>query len=754
MAKAIELFAIIESVITRVFRIRTALVYGRGKDILRLTHKRWWQPALLLFVMLLGSACSKGQETADGPTAVPATLVAEEEPMATQVIEPSATPLPLVSFKGVEFIFDEKLLGAIGDKFHLPPAPPGALPAQPERLVIELSDDAGDELPQLTIFPVEQYEALSDEAAEDIASLQELLKTRPTDNLTDLPLVPFYQAVESYHSRPTYLDFQNGSGISFLARADHDHSLATDEAFFYTFQGLTNDGQFYVAAFVPLSGSVNNGSASHQTQDGSTEHSAKPALGGGWISADAGEGYSLVDDIMLSLLVTPDDSFPSIILPSFAASDGISVAYDSAISGEASVQRVPAIVKNPEGITEFLHGLPDILAVDFNQNADDSEAMLQVQQIRDESGTFFESIPQWQQQFAEALAGGTADTITKLHGEESISDLVDISFQNGHGYRWLSQDTLNGDRAAQASSSPQTYHFHGVSSDGRTLVRAHHPIEQDISQLEALAYLDSVINSLMIDPGASLESSIPINAEDCENNAEFLNDVSIPADTEVERGDVFVKIWRIRNSGTCTWTPAYHIRYVEGNPIDWQEMAIGSVVAPGEETEVSITANSPFNPGIYQAWWQIADEQEQPFGESLLLRFEAPRPATDIPGYGVIEGDIKYPANGNPAVDVYFLRTDGSERYVMQTEKGWTLYSNSVPVGDYFVFARVVGDSSDSGGGYTNAVICGLHADCQDHDLVEVAVREGRAARDVDIFDWYAPAGSFPLPDAEPQPQG
>ena len=182
-------------------------------------------------------------------------------------------------------------------------------------------------------------------------------------------------------------------------------------------------------------------------------------------------------------------------------------------------------------------------------------------------------------------------------------------------------------------------------------------------------------------------------------------------------------------------------------------MAVTDVVPPGEETEVGITIQSPSYPGIYQAWWELADEEAVRFGDQLGLLFEAPAPVTDIPGYGVVEGEINYPANGNPAFEIYFQTTDGSERHVMQTEQGWTKYSKTVPVGSYHVFARVLGDTSDSGGGFTNAVICGLHADCSDHSLMEVIVEEGRAARDVNLFDWYAPAGSFPLPDPVVEPQ-
>ena len=90
------------------------------------------------------------------------------------------------------------------------------------------------------------------------------------------------------------------------------------------------------------------------------------------------------------------------------------------------------------------------------------------------------------------------------------------------------------------------------------------------------------------------------------------------------------------------------------------------------------------------------------------------------------------------------MRTDGSQRYALETEDGWDHYANELPVGDYYVFARVTGDESDSGGGYTADVLCGMT--CADHSLVPVTIEDGKATREVNITDWYAPAGTFPLP--------
>ncbi|MFN2118432.1 MAG: NBR1-Ig-like domain-containing protein [Candidatus Promineifilaceae bacterium] len=712
--------------------------------------RRWWLLALLLFLLFVIPACrSTPVEVLDTPSPQPSepAQIVDARPSPTTMKESTAKPLPTVSFEGIQFTFDEATLGPLGTTVHHPPVPPGEDYVQPEHLEIQLKAGDLEVSPVLYIFPVQQYEALSETAAGEIAELRTILAERPSEIEGALPFLPMYEAVESYHSDPKYIDFQNGSGISFLTNVDHDNSLATNDSLFYTYQGLTEDGRYYVATLVPISNVSSDEADNPIVSDGydgaAVDHSAKAQIGtGNWISVDLGDGRSLIDDMMSSLLVQPDESFPTITLPIFFTAKGLVLGYDQGLSGVPSIEYSPAILDSPNGEVTLLTGVPDFVTVRFHhQSKDSSDAELQIQPVRDETGHFFEAIPEWQQKKTISLEDDDLGLVHLLDNGP-VSDLIRIAYQNGSGFRGV---TAAGD-GSDISAAQEYYIFNGMSADGRYMVRLRHPLPTSTSHEEALSYIDDMVKSLTVAEDVSTGSSMPVNSTDCENDAEFVEDISIPDYTVVERDDTFVKIWRVRNTGTCTWTPTYKSNFSQGNPLEWQAMAIAEIVPPGEETEVSVSVQSPDIPGIYQTWWQLSDEQGQNFGDRLGVLFEAPKPATDIPGYGVIEGDINYPAAGNPAIDIYFLNIENNERYSMRTEQGWTRFSNAVPIGTYHVFGRVVGDSSDSGGGFTEAVICGLHAGCNDHDLVDVLVQEGRANHDVNLFDWYAPAGSFPLP--------
>ena len=43
--------------------------------------------------------------------------------------------------------------------------------------------------------------------------------------------------------------------------------------------------------------------------------------------------------------------------------------------------------------------------------------------------------------------------------------------------------------------------------------------------------------------------------------AAFITDVTVPDGTQFAPGEVFTKTWRLKNIGTCTWTPDYDIAF-------------------------------------------------------------------------------------------------------------------------------------------------------------------------------------------------
>lgn len=84
------------------------------------------------------------------------------------------------------------------------------------------------------------------------SNLRRLLRERPheVENRRDLPDIPYNNASPSIVSRFQYLDFRSGSGLLFLTQysQEMEPNPVNNEELTLSFQGITKDGRYYVAA--------------------------------------------------------------------------------------------------------------------------------------------------------------------------------------------------------------------------------------------------------------------------------------------------------------------------------------------------------------------------------------------------------------------------------------------------------------------------------------------------------------------------
>jgi hypothetical protein len=119
--------------------------------------------------------------------------------------------------------------------------------------------------PQINVYPVDEYRAISSYASDIIDSLLWTLANHPPGGaLSDLPFLPMWPAAQMFSTKVSYFDFQNGSGVRYLTMYGQDIYPVDNQNLFYTFQGLTQDGRYYISAVLPIT-NVN------LPYDGSTE---------------------------------------------------------------------------------------------------------------------------------------------------------------------------------------------------------------------------------------------------------------------------------------------------------------------------------------------------------------------------------------------------------------------------------------------------------------------------------------------------
>lgn len=167
--------------------------------------------------------------------------------------EPIAPP-PDVIYEGVSFNLDPSI--AQGVTPETVPADTESPWSSPQHIRFSLNgyphpDPDTFHSPQIMIFTISEYEAVNEYASDVVADLKQLLQTKPAapDSISFLPI---WNAAQMMRAQVEYLDFQNGSGVRFLTQYGQAAWPINNKDVFYTFQGLTNDGAYYVAAILPV----------------------------------------------------------------------------------------------------------------------------------------------------------------------------------------------------------------------------------------------------------------------------------------------------------------------------------------------------------------------------------------------------------------------------------------------------------------------------------------------------------------------
>jgi hypothetical protein len=108
----------------------------------------------------------------------------------------------------------------------------------------------------IDVFPVQRYsELIPDLMPSLLADLQSLI-AGGTASGKDLPLLPVFNAAQIFYSQAAVVQFQNGKGVRYLTEYAQSFAPINNKDIFYTFQGLTADGQYWVSAILPISNPI------------------------------------------------------------------------------------------------------------------------------------------------------------------------------------------------------------------------------------------------------------------------------------------------------------------------------------------------------------------------------------------------------------------------------------------------------------------------------------------------------------------
>jgi hypothetical protein len=105
------------------------------------------------------------------------------------------------------------------------------------------------------------------------------------------------------------------------------------------------------------------------------------------------------------------------------------------------------------------------------------------------------------------------------------------------------------------------------------------------------------------------------------DDAIFISDVTIIDGSVMTPGQDFLKTWKVRNTGDCTWGAGYSIIYGGYNDkMSGVPAAIATPVVPNQEVDVSVQFKAPTRVGEYLSAWRMANPNGYAFGQFLFVK--------------------------------------------------------------------------------------------------------------------------------------
>ena len=181
---------------------------------------------LALLVLLL-AACGTPRSTSAPSTASPTALQ-------------EAATIKRVDYRGVSLSYDSSLAEQVAPRYVPASEQLGAV--VPEHIELDFDPDRTHLLPArdtgIRVFRVRDLQQIDGMYRAGVAALE------------PMPLIPGYRMLRV---NERLVSFANGKGArAIVAYAGQDYGPLTNEEIFYSYQGITDDGLYYVSATFPL----------------------------------------------------------------------------------------------------------------------------------------------------------------------------------------------------------------------------------------------------------------------------------------------------------------------------------------------------------------------------------------------------------------------------------------------------------------------------------------------------------------------
>ena len=166
--------------------------------------------------------------------------------------------------------------------------------------------------------------------------------------------------------------------------------------------------------------------------------------------------------------------------------------------------------------------------------------------------------------------------------------------------------------ASQPSPTEKAPDFNNLPTQAATeIATATQPVTVVTQVVTATPVPTVVVNTLAPQPTRVPPTPTPVPC----NAGEFVDDISIPDGTTITAGASFVKTWRLKNVGSCTWDTRYDVVFVDGTQMGGPNyIDMPKNVAPGQTVDISVTLQAPATAGTYTAKYMLVNPNGVKFG--------------------------------------------------------------------------------------------------------------------------------------------
>lgn len=164
-----------------------------------------------------------------------------------------------VDYNGISFEFPSTLTGQVTASNVLASATEAGIPfitQLPEHIRFDFTDyvDSKSSIQaQIRVVSVEKLLDIQPSAGNLIALLRTIMAIKPELLITYLDVLPSVNTSNMMFAQVQAVEFQNGKGVRLLSQYSSGKEPINNAQLFYTYQGITNDGKYYVAAILPVS---------------------------------------------------------------------------------------------------------------------------------------------------------------------------------------------------------------------------------------------------------------------------------------------------------------------------------------------------------------------------------------------------------------------------------------------------------------------------------------------------------------------